>query len=287
MALDFGVIALVLLAAVLHASWNALVKSGGDRLVVLALVIVTPGVISALALPLVAAPEAASWPYLLASALIHYLYFAALFWAYEHGDLSQVYPIARGSAPLLVAVGAWLLAGEALTTPEWLGVLVVSVGIVSLAWRRGGWQSAAWRDGELKAVGFAVLTGLTIAGYSVADGMGVRRAESELGYILWLFAFKWPPLLAWALWRRRGRWQSAFRPYLRRGLFGGLLTGAAYGTVIWCMSLGPMAHIVALRETSVLIAAAIGTLLLKEPFGRHRIAAAAVVAAGAVLLNVG
>lgn len=287
MALDIGVIALVLLAAVLHASWNALVKSGGDRLVVLSLVMVTPGVLSALAIPFVIPPEAASWPFLLASVLIHYVYYGALFWAYEHGDLSQVYPIARGSAPLLVAVGAWLLAGETLSSAEWLGVLVVSAGIVSLAWRRGGWQSAAWRDGELKALGFALLTGLTIAGYSVADGMGVRRAGSELGYILWLLAAETPPLIGWALWRRRGRWRSAFTPYLKRGFAGGLLTGIAYGIVIWCMSLGPMAHVVALRETSVLIAAAIGTLLLKEPFGRHRIAAAAVVAAGAVLLNVG
>ncbi|MGF1608371.1 MAG: EamA family transporter [Kiloniellales bacterium] len=287
MALDIGVIALVLLAAVLHAAWNALVKSGGDRLVVLALVMVTPGLLAALALPFVTPPEPASWPFLLASVLIHYLYYGALFWAYEHGDLSQVYPIARGSAPLLVALGAWLLAGEALNGAEWLGVLVVSLGIVSLAWRRGGWRAAAWRDGELKAVGFALLTGLTIAGYSVSDGMGVRRAGSELGYILWLLAGETPVIIAWTLWRRRGRWRSAFTPYLRRGIFGGILTGTAYGIVIWCMSLGPMAHIVALRETSVLIAAAIGTLLLKEPFGRHRIAAATVVAAGAVLLNVG
>ena len=287
MTLDFGVTALVLLAAVLHASWNALVKSSGDRLVTLTLVMAIPGFFAALALPFVALPDAASWPYLLASTLIHYIYYAALFWAYEHGDLSQVYPVARGSAPLLVAFGAWGLAGEALSPAEWIGVAVVSAGIISLAWRPGGERHAVLPDGELKALGFAFLTGLTIAGYSLADGMGVRRAGSELSYILWLLAAETPVIVAWALWRRRGRWRTAFLPHLKRGLFGGLFTGTAYGIVIWCMSLGPIAHVVALRETSVIIAAAIGTLLLKEPFGHNRIVAATVIAIGAVLLNVG
>ena len=165
---------------------------------------------------------------------------------------------------------------------EILGVAVVSAGIMSLAL-----FGRSWRPGEDRGIVFALMTSLAIAGYTVADGMGVRRAGNELGYILWLFALDCLPVLAFALWRRRDRLAAAFGPQLKVGLAGGLLTGAAYGIVIWAMSLGPMAHIIALRESSVLIAAAIGTLLLKEPFGRNRIAAAAAVAGGAVLLNAG
>lgn len=282
MALEFGVIALVLLAAFLHASWNALAKTSGDRLVFMALIHIAPGALAWAAIPFVAPPEPASWPFLTASILIHLFYFWTLIYAYEHGDLSQVYPIARGSAPLLVALGAWLAAGERLSPAEILGVAVVSAGIMSLAL-----FGRSWRPGEGRGIVFALMTSLAIAGYTVADGMGVRRAGSELGYILWLFAVDCLPVLAFAIWRRRDRLRAAFGPQLKVGLFGGLLTGTAYGIVIWAMSLGPMAHIIALRESSVLIAAAIGTLLLKEPFGRNRIAAAAAVAGGAVLLNAG
>lgn len=282
MALEFGVIALVLLAAALHASWNALAKAGGDRLVFIAVMHVAAGAIGLIGAPFVVFPDPASWPYLLTSILVHQVYFWGLIYAYEHGDLSQVYPIARGTAPLLVALGAWWLAAEALSPMEWAGIIVVSAGIMSLAWRRG-----AWRDGELKAIGFALVTALTIAAYSVADGMGVRRAGSEIGYIIWLFVIDSMPVFFYALWRRRGRIRASFAPVMKPGLIGGALAGLAYGIVIWAMSLGPMAHIIALRETSVVIAALIGTLLLKEPYGRQRVAAAAVVAGGAVLLNAG
>ncbi len=282
MTLDIGVFCLVLLAAVLHATWNALVKAGGDRLVTIALVMITAGVPALLALPFLPFPAAAAWPYLIASVAIHLVYFLALVYAYEHGDLSQVYPIARGTAPMLVALGAWLLAGEALSPYEVTGVLVVSAGIISLAWRRG-----VRPPQEAKAIGFALLTALTIGTYSVSDGLGVRAAGNAFSYIAWLFFISGIPIFLIALWRRRGRVRAVFGPALRPGIGGGIVAGTAYGFVIWAMSVAPMAHIVALRETSVLIAAAIGTLVLKEPFGRHRIAAAAVIASGAVLLNAG
>lgn len=282
MSLEITVVALVLVAAALHASWNALVKAGGDRLAMMALVNASPALVAWIAVPFVGVPDLASWPFLLASMVIHLGYYGALLYAYSHGDLSQVYPIARGTAPLLVAGAAWLLEGEVLTTAEALGVTIVSLGIMALAWRRNGHSKS-----DRAAIGFALLTSLTIAGYSVADGMGVRRAGSEAAYIAWLFALDGVLIIAYAVWRRRGRLRATFMPNLAKGLFGGLLAGTAYSIVIWAMSLGPMAHIVALRETSVLLAAAIGTLVLKEPFGRHRIAAAAVVASGAVLLNAG
>ena len=284
MALDPGVVALVLLAAVLHATWNAFVKTGGDRLVVIALAMAAPAPFCALALPFVPVPAAAAWPFLVASIVIHTVYYATLLNAYRHGDLSQVYPIARGTAPPLVALGAWVLAGERLNVQELAGVLVVSAGIVSLAWRRRG---TIRRDGEVGAIGFALMTSTAIGLYSVTDGLGVRSAGSAASYILWLFALEGLPILAFALWRRRADIAGAFAPNLKTGIGAGVISSLAYGIVIWAMSLAPMAHVAALRETSVIMAAAIGAVLLKEPFGGHRITAAAVVAGGAVLLQMG
>ncbi len=286
MVLDAGVLSLVLLAAVLHASWNALVKAGEDKLVMQTLVISVHGYLAMPLLFFLPLPDPASWPYLGLSAVIHFGYYAGVIGAYRHGDLSQVYPIARGSAPALVALGAWILAGEALSAAELLGVFTVSLGIVSLTGLPR--QLRGQGDGrEAKAIGFALLTGATIASYTLADGLGVRESGHALSYILWLFALEAVPLTAFTLWRRRGRVVAAFKPHLKAGVIGSLLSGLAYGIVIWAMSVAPMAHVVALRETSVLIAAIIGTRLLREPFGRKRIAAAAVVAAGAILLETG
>ncbi len=286
MVLDAGVLSLVLLAAVLHASWNALVKAGEDKLVMQTLVISVHGYLAMPLLFFLPLPDPASWPYLGLSALIHFVYYAGVIGAYRHGDLSQVYPIARGSAPALVALGAWILAGEALSAAELLGVFTVSLGIVSLTGLPR--QLRGQGDGrEAKAIGFALLTGATIASYTLADGLGVRESGHAFSYILWLFALEAVPLTAFTLWRRRGRVVAAFKPHLKAGVIGSLLSGLAYGIVIWAMSVAPMAHVVALRETSVLIAAIIGTRLLREPFGRKRIAAAAVVAAGAILLETG
>lgn len=274
---------LVLLAAVLHATWNAFVKSGEDKFVSLSLVIFTTSVPSLLVLPFLPLPAVESWPYLLISTLVHYVYYAVLVVAYRHGDLSLVYPIARGSAPLLVAVGAWVFAAEALGAWEWVGVAVVSAGIMSLAKP----VRAVADDGEIKATAFALLTGLTIAAYSLADGLGVRHSGAAFAYIAWLFVFSGIPMLAFAWWRRRGRAARVFRKHLKAGVAGGLISGLAYGAVIWAMSVAPIALVVSLRETSVLIAAAIGSLFLREPFGRSRIAAAAVIVAGAALINLG
>jgi len=283
MTLDVAVDALVLLAAVLHATWNAFVKAGGDRLAVMALTMGLPALPCALALPFVEPPLPASWPFLFGSIVVHTAYFASLVYAYRHGDLSQVYPIARGAAPAIVALGAWLLAGERLSLQEAVGVLTVSGGIASLAWGDG----AFGRAGERPAVALALMTACVIGLYSIIDGLGVRSAGNAAGYILWLFAFEGLPFAAFALWRRRGRLRAAFGPSLRPGAGAALISALAYGIVIWAMSVAPLARVVGLRETSVVMAAAIGALFLGEPFGRRRIAAAAVVALGAVLLQTG
>lgn len=283
MSLEPTVLLLVLLAAVLHATWNAFVKSGEDKLVLLALVIFSGSVPAFFLLPFLPLPATESWPFLVVSVVVHLIYYAALVGAYRHGDLSQVYPIARGSAPFLVAIGAWIFAGEGLGTLEWAGVATVSIGIMSLA----SPDRLGPREGEVKAVAFAFLTGLTIAIYALADGMGVRRSGAAFAYIAWLFVLSGVPILLFTLWLRRGRIAAAFRPHLKAGIFGGLIAALAYGIAIWAMSIAPIALVVSVRETSVLIAAAIGSLFLKESFGRRRIVAAAIIVAGAALLNLG
>jgi drug/metabolite transporter (DMT)-like permease len=281
MVVDPQVIVLVLLAAASHATWNAFVKAGEDMLVSLCLVIFTTSLAALVALPFLPMPAAAAWPFLIVSALVHYLYYTALVAAYRHGDLSLTYPIARGSAPLLVAAGAWLFAGEALSAWRWVGVFTISLGIMSLA--SPGRRPA--RDGEAKAIVFALLTGLTIAGYTLADGLGVRISGPAFGYIAWLFVLSGLPMPLIVRSCRGGDSARLIRAHLKVGVFGGLISGLAYGIVIWAMSVAPIAMVISLRETSVLIAAAIGSLVLKESFGARRIAAAAVIVAGAALMN--
>jgi len=283
MNLDPAVLLLVLVAALMHSTWNALIKSGGDRLVMTTVIMTAPAIPSAIALLMLPAILPAAWPFLAVSVVTHFAYYGVLLNAYRHGDLSQVYPIARGCAPALVGVGAWVFAAEALRPIEMFGVLIVSGGILSLSWRRRGPDG----PGDMKAIGFALLTALTIAVYLLADGMGVRRAGNALTYIAWLMLLDSIPLLAFALWRRRGRIRESFVPHLRPGVFGGVIATVSYGITIWAMGVAPMAHVVAVRETSVIFGAALGALVLKEPFGPSRIAAAAVVATGAVLLNLG
>jgi drug/metabolite transporter (DMT)-like permease len=280
MALDPMVTLLVLLAAVMHASWNALVKANGDRLAMQALVIFFSSVPAAAALPFVPLPATASLPFLLVSLIVHGFYYATLLGAYRHGDLSQVYPIARGAAPLMVALGAWAFAGEAMNWQGWLGVIIVSLAIMSLAA-----PGRIRHERELPSIGFALATGVTIALYSLADGMGVRRAGDDFSYILWLLAIEGLPLLLVSFWLRRGRIRASFVPALPKGIGGGILAGLGYGIVIWAMGRAPMAHVSALRETSVILAAVIGTMLLREPFGLRRIMASGLIVAGSALLH--
>jgi drug/metabolite transporter (DMT)-like permease len=273
---------LVLSAAVMHATWNACVKAGQDKVVMQCLVIFFSGLPAMLALPFVPLPEPAAWPFLVLSTLIHGIYYVTLVNSYRLGGLSQVYPIARGAAPLMIALGAWAFAGEAMQPIEWLGVLIASAGIMSLA----APSRLARENGELKAIGFALATSITIALYSLADGMGVRRVAEPLSYILWLLGIEAVPILLLVMWLRRGRIVASFRPHLKLGILGGLIAGLGYGIVIWAMGSAPMAHVSALRETSVILAAAIGTLFMGEPFGRRRILAAALVAGGNALLHI-
>lgn len=281
MSLPVEVVVLVLLAAFLHAAWNALVKAGQDRLVVLTLANGT-GILIGLAIaPFVPLPRSSSWPYLLASVGLHTGYYFFLIRAYRVGDLSHVYPLARGLSPILVAVLAAMFASE--FPPPWgmVGVVVACAGIMSLVFEGG----IPWRR-DRRALAYAGGIAVFIAAYTLADGMGVRRAGGALPYVVWLTILDGIPIICFTLWKRRGLPGSVLGANWRAGFVTGALQFGAYGLVIWAMSLGAMASVSALRETSVIFAAFIGAAVLKEPVGRLRIFAAVLVTLGIVLMRV-
>ena len=275
-----AVVPVVLLAALLHATWNAMAHAVPDRLIGFALIgtayLVAGGAMAAAA-PL---PAAGSWVYLIASVLLHVLYNLLLMRSFMLGDFGQVYPLARGTAVAVVAVLAAVAVGEAMPPVRLVGVTLVCVGLVALVAPLGRTAQA-----ELPAVLAALGTGVMIAGYTTVDGVGVRGAGSVLGYTGWLFLLQGAalPILAYA---RRGRGLARqARPYLLAGLAGGVLSLAAYGLVLWAQTRAPLAPVAALRETSSLLGAIIGAIVFKESFGRRRIVAAVVVTIGVVLTN--
>ena len=270
---------LVLCAAVLHALWNAIVKAADDRALVLGAVAATNVLVGIVLLALFEAPAVESWPYIAASTLIHYGYYVFLFLAYRLGDFSQVYPISRGLAPVLVALGAQAFAGETLPVPAWLGLLSVSFGIVVLSL-----PSRGVRPNPL-AVAAAAGTGLIIASNTVVDGIGVRLADSPFGYIGWLFILEFPVILAVALWQR-GKPSAIRWPAIRLGLLGGLLAALAYGIVVYVKVFTPLGAVSAVRESSVIFAAIIGAVYFGERPWRRRVFAAAAVATGVVALAI-
>jgi drug/metabolite transporter (DMT)-like permease len=277
--MNAALVGLVLLAAVLHASWNALVKQSGERFLTFSVLIGT-GALAYLPVALVTGPpNAASWPWLAGSGIVHVFYYVGLLYGYRHGDLGQVYPIARGTGPLVVVVLAAVLAQEIPTVLGASGIALVCIGIFGLA--QGGGESAR------RAVPLALATGLMIAFYTTCDGLGVRAAGNELAYIAWLHVATGMPFAAIVLGVRRRELPEFLRRHGKSAALGGIVAAVAYSLVIWAMSLSPLAWVAALRETSVVIAAALGARLLKEPFGARRIAAAAIVAAGAVLVSAG
>ena len=269
---------MVLSAAVLHASWNAIVKGAGDRALAMAMVAGAHVVVGGIALFFVPSPSPASWPYIVASAIIHYAYYAFLFLSYRYGDLSHVYPIARGIAPMLVALGALFFAGEMLVPKAWGGVIAVSLGIGLLAFGRNGAMRA-----DRAAVLSALATGCMIATYSVNDGIGIRLSEAPSGYIAWIFFLEFPITLG-VLAYRPGRLAALPLGAVTISLAGGLLSVLAYGLVLYAKTMAPLAAVSAVRESSVIIAALIGVVLFGErPWGK-RVVAAAIVAAGVILL---
>ncbi len=275
--LTASVAAIVLFAALLHATWNAVVKGAGDRTVVLGLVAlghVVPGLVMVSLAPL---PAVQAVPFIIASTVIHWAYYYGLNLAYRLGDLSLVYPVSRGLAPVLIALGAQVWVGERLPWVAWAGILCVSVGIMLLTARQ-------FRRGvEAHGLGAALAVAVIVAAYSIVDGVGVRGAGTALGYVGWLFVAE-ICVVAYVFATRHRRLRAMPRRSIALGFAGGVLSGAAYGLVLYAKTLAPLGVVSALRETSVIFAALIGVWLFGEGPRRIRLVAAGIVVAGIVPL---
>ncbi|MDD7941406.1 DMT family transporter [Actinomycetospora lutea] len=273
-----AITALTLLAAVLHATWNAVAHGVPDRLVGFALIGTTYVVIGGGAALALGPPPAAAWPAILASASVHVVYTLLLWWSYQLGEFSQVYPVARGTAPWVVAL-VEIARGEDVPALQLVGIGVISFGLLRLALDGGRFSRAS-----LPALGAALATGLSIATYTVVDAGAVATTRVPV-YAAWMFLLQGPVMPLVALARRGRRLRTLSRGVVLAGLGGGLVSLAAYGLVLVAQTSGATAAVAALRETSIVIGAVIGTVFLGERFGRGRAVAAAVVVIGIVLVD--
>lgn len=270
------VLLIVLFAALLHASWNAIVKSGNNKLLEAAMVATGAGLVAAFILPFLPLPATASWPWLVASVVIHQLYFVMVAAAYHAGDMGHTYPLMRGSAPLIVALASAPLLGETLTVTSWVGIGLICGGILLLA---------VHGKADHRATLIALGNALVIALYTLIDGTGVRLSGHAASYVLWLHLLTGIPLLIW-LWLRNA---AVLKTHVQtRGLLmlaGGICTVGSYGLALWAMTQAPLAAVAALRETSVLFAVVISALVLREGSGLRRLATGGLVVAGAAALK--
>ena len=271
----------VLFAAACHAGWNALIKVGLDPLSTTTLISIGSGVVALVFLPLVGVPALAAWPWLAASVVIHLVYFASLIESYRTGDLGQVYPIARGSAPLMTAGATTIFIGEKLSLIGWTGIFALVAGVLLLSARGGRGLAQIDR----RAIGFAFFTALTICAYSVMDGVGARLSANPNAYSLWLFVGIAIVMLPYAVYRDGPDVIPAMQRFWRRGFAGGALQVLSYGIAIWAMTVAPIAIVATLRETSVLFGAVIAVVVLKEPLRAVRIAAACLIVCGLILIR--
>ena len=271
----------VLVAAACHASWNALIKIRLDPFLAIVLIAALAGIVSLPLLFFVPVPPLAAWPWLIASVITHVGYYIGLAGAYRSGDMGQVYPIARGTAPLMTAAGGALLVGENFSLVGWAGIVGLTSGVFLLSLRASGDLAHLNR----RAVGFALFTAVTICCYSLVDGIGARTAGNAHGYALWLFVIDGAFITGIAVaWRGTESIPQMAR-FWKSGLIGGVLSLVAYWIVIWAMTVAPIALVAALRETSVLFGAAIAVVFLKEPLRLLRIAAAVLIVIGITLIR--
>jgi drug/metabolite transporter (DMT)-like permease len=280
MELSLGVTLAVLGAGLLHAGWNALIKSagGGDALLDTATIIAGSTLCSFVALPFLPVPLAEAWPMAIASVIIHFGYYLTLAEAYRTGDLSFAYPLMRGTAPLLVTLLGIVFLGELPSPKIAIGIVLICSGIVAIAF--------AQRHHHPRAAVYWALGNAAIIGvYTLIDGTGARASGNALSYVVYLTFLEGVFFLAWIRWRKGAPAVTYIARQWRRGLLGGFCSVAAYGIVLWAMTRAPIAAVSALRETSVLFAAVIGTVLLKEGFGIARLAGAVSVVAGVAALK--
>jgi drug/metabolite transporter (DMT)-like permease len=304
MELTAGIALAVLGAGFLHAAWNALLKSstGGDPMLDTATVVAGSALWAGVLVPFVPLPNPSAWWFIAASSAIHFGYYFTLAQAYRTGDLSFAYPLMRGTAPLLVTLLGSVFLRELPSPAMMLGITLISMGIMSIAFVRSGASpapqatdgadtrdvaGAGRRAHPRQAAYWAFANAGLIAAYTLVDGSGARASGNAVAYVAWLIFLEGIPFLVWIV-ARRGRHALGYvRNTARIGLIGGVCSLAAYGIVLWAMTRAPIAAIAALRETSVLFAAIMGSLWLKEGFGWRRVAGAASVVAGIAALKLG
>lgn len=268
---------ILLFAALLHASWNAIVKAGSDKLYSAISVSGSAALIALILLPFAPQPAWQSAPYLAVSCAFQVVYTVLVAKTYQVSDMSQTYPLMRGTAPLLVALISALALGESLSPVAWAGISVICLAILGMAFNG--------RASSHKGIVLALINACFIAGYTLVDGTGVRLSETAFGYTLWTFMLNGVCLLVWAMIARRHAASRYLATHWKKGVFGGIGTMGSYGLALWAMTQAPLAVVAALRETSILFGALIAFVLLKERVSGMRIVAACGIAAGAILLR--
>lgn len=276
-----GVAGLVLVAALLHSMWNAIAKAIPDRLASSTLIALVYLVAGAVGVVVFAAPAAAAWPFIAVSAALQAGYLILLTASYKYGDFSQVYPLARGLAVLLVAVVSMTFLAEQLSVIQLAGTSVVAGALLSLA--------LVGKGSNRLGLMFAVMTGVCISAYTLVDGLGVRQSESPLGYISWLFLLQGLliPVLCWVQAPSRVSFVAAIAQHWKLGLLGGGLSVLAYGIVVWAQNVSLLALVSALRETSVILAGIIGAVFFNEKFSKTRLGLTVAAVAGIAALQLG
>lgn len=273
----------VLLAALFHAGWNAVVKVGLDRFLTVTLIFLSAGFLSLCVVPFVPFPNAAAWPWLIASTLLHTGYKLFLVKSYDTGDMGQVYPIARGTAPLLVTPVMIFFFDEKLTSTAVGGMAMLLAGICMMTAQGNNPEGRPVQAG----VGYALATAVFIAAYTITDGLGARECRSAHSYAVWLFLLDALLMLGVLLNRRGVDGLAAMKPFWRAGLAGGVMSLAAYWIILWAMTLAPIPLVAALRETSVLFGALISAFILRERLTIGRLAAAGIIVMGIVFIRMG
>jgi len=266
----------------MHAGWNAMLKGSSDVLLKTAAIVAAAGVLMAPFAFIVPLPAPASWPYLLASVVTHVAYYFFMINAYRIGDLTLAYPLMRGVAPLITATLGVAFLAEAPALAGWLGIALISGGVIVLSWRPG---VAKGGQHQGRAIGFALANAGVIAGYTIIDGIGARLSGNAWSYIVWLFVLDGFPFTFWILATRRKPFLNFLAAQPGRSVIAGALSAGAYAISVWAMTRAPVALVAALRETSVLFAALLGSRLLRERLTAQRWTGIAAVLAGVVALK--
>ena len=276
-----SVLLIVLCGAFLHASWNAIVKGSGDKFFAAASVTGAAGLVAVFFLLFLPLPHPSSWIFIGLSTITQVFYMSLVAAAYKSGDMSEAYPIMRGTPPLLVALVSAPLIGEVMGWRSWVGVMLICSGVLAMALearRRNGGTSSKTALLALANAGF-------IAAYTIIDGVGVRASGHTLSYTLWLFLINAFPLAGWALYREPDRFLNYVRNHWRPSLVGGLGTLGSYGLALWAMTMAPIAVVAALRERAILFGVLISVFILKEKVGLPRFLAAGLIVLGAITLR--